>query len=490
MGLFKILEKNFKKSPNKIALITEDREYSYKEFFNLVLGTIKNLKKNNFNKNSKVLVIEENNLSQILSFFSLSYLNSTIVPVGNYYTKENLLEIANSTEINCIIANKKNCSYFKRKLKIKNFLCTDKTRIFPFFYSSYKNKISYKRKIDLNKNYIITLSSGSTAKPKPIIYSQKTKIIRFKLFKDLYKINKKDVTIVTSPIDHSLGMRTLFLPLLSGGTCVLMRKFKVQEYCNLIRKHSVTFSILVANQIYELIKNKPCFINFYLKKGLVSASAKLFNSAKNQLIRKKINLYEMYGAAEIGTVTSINVSKNKKFLKSVGKSYHKNIDIQILSNENKLLPNNKIGEIICKTPGKFKGYFNLKKENNDCYYKDYFRTGDLGYMDDNKYLYFKSRKKNIIRKNGITIYPEDIENNILKDKRVQEVAVVGKESKDDTKIYLFVKKNLNLDHLYIKKLCLKKLSTFQLPDEIIFVKSIPKTNLGKISKKELLIKVK
>jgi len=490
MALFKILERNFKKFPKKFAFIDEERKYSYEEFFNLVLNTINNLKKNNFNKNSKVLIIEENNLSHVLSLFSLSYLNSTIVPVGNYYTRENLLEIAKSTEINCIIAGKKNCLYFKRRLKIKNFLCTDKTKIFSFFYSSCKNEISLKKKIDINKNYIITLSSGSTAKPKPIIYSQKIKIIRYKLFKDLYKINANDVTIVTSPIDHSLGMRTLFLPLLSGGTCILMRKFRVQEYCDLIRKHKVTFSVLVANQIYELLKNKSCFKNFYLKKGLVSASAKLFNSAKNQLIRKKINLYEMYGAAEIGTVTSINVSKNKKFLKSVGKSYQKNIDIKILSNENKFLPNNRIGEIVCKTPGKFKGYFNLIKENNDCYYKGYFKTGDLGYLDNNKYLYFKSRKKNIIRKNGITIYPEDIENNILKDKRVEEVAVIGKESKLDTKIYLFVKKNLNIDHLYIKNICLKKLSTFQLPDEIFFVKSIPKTNLGKISKKELLIKIK
>ena len=490
MSIFKFLKKNFRSHPNKIALITEEREYSYKEFFNLVLNTINNLKKNNFNKNSKVLIIEENNLSHVLSLFSLSYLNSTIVPVGKYYTKENLVEIAKSTKINSIIANKKDCSYFKCRLKIKNILCTNKTKIFPFFYSSNKNKIYFKKKININKNYIITSSSGSTAKPKPIIYSQKTKIIRYKLFKDLYKINKKDVTIVTSPIDHSLGMRTLFLPLLSGGTCVLMRKFRVQDYCNLIRKHSVSFSVLVANQIYELLKNKSCFKNFYLKKGLVSASAKLLNSVKNQIIKKKIKLYEMYGAAEIGTVTSLNVSKNKKFLKSVGKSYQKNIDIKILSNENKLLPSNRIGEIICKTPGKFKGYFNLIKENNGCYYKDYFKTGDLGYLDDSKYLYFKSRKINVIRKNGITIYPEDIENNILKDKRVEEVAVVGKETKLNAKIYLFVKKNSNIDHLYIKNICLKKLSTFQLPDEILFVKSIPKTNLGKISRRKLLMKIK
>jgi len=71
MSIFSILKKNFSSYPDKIALISEEREYSYKEFFNLVLNTINNLKKNNFNKNSKVLIIEENNLYHDLSLFLL-----------------------------------------------------------------------------------------------------------------------------------------------------------------------------------------------------------------------------------------------------------------------------------------------------------------------------------------------------------------------------------------------------------------------------------
>jgi acyl-CoA synthetase (AMP-forming)/AMP-acid ligase II len=490
MSIFKILKKNSTNHPNKVALIIDERKYSYKEFFNLVLNTIKNLKENSFTENSVVLIIEENNLSYILSLFALSYLNSTIIPAGKYYTNENLFEIAKRTNVNCVISNKGYCSYFKKKLKIKNYLCTSDTKKFSFFFKINNNKISLKKKTNINKNFIITLSSGSTAKPKPIIYSQRTKIIRYNLFRDLYKINKKDTIIVTSPIYHSLGMRVLLLPLLAGGTCVLMRKFNIHDYFTLVKKNKVTFSVLVANQIYELVKEKSYFKNFYLKKGLVSASAKLFNFSKKKLIKKKINLYEMYGAAEIGTVTNINISKNKKFFKSVGKTYHKNIDIKILSSENKLLPNNKIGEIICKTPGIFKGYLGLTKENKCCYYRGYFKTGDLGYLDKDKYLYFKSRKKNIIRKNGITIYPEDIENILLKDKKIEEVAVVGKELAFNTKIYLFINRRKNIDHLYIKNICLKKLSTFQLPDEIIFLKNIPKTNLGKINKRELLTKIK
>ena len=99
---------------------------------------------------------------------------------------------------------------------------------------------------------------------------------------------------------------------------------------------------------------------------------------------------------------------------------------------------------------------------------------------------FYQEKKNIIRRSGITIYPEDIENILLNDKKIHEAAVIGKETKNYSHIFLFIKKNNYIDENYIKNICLKKLSTFQLPNKIIFLKEFPKTNLGKINKKSLL----
>jgi long-chain acyl-CoA synthetase len=486
MNLFEIIKQNALKYPKKIALVIENKEYSYEIFYKLILQTINNLKNNNFNKNSKVLIVEDNTLEHILALFSLSYINAVAIPTGTYYSYNHLSDIIKITNADSIIGNKNHCNFFKKNSKIKNFLCTEKSNKFSFFFKINNGNISPKKKINKDKEYIITMSSGSTSKPKPIIFSQSTKIIRYKLFRDLYKIKNKDNFIVTSPIDHSLGMRTLFVPLLEGCTCVVMRKFLVPQYCELIKKYKITFSVLVANQIYEILENQNYFKNFYLKKGLVSASAKLFPKAKSKLIKKKINLYEMYGAAEIGTVTSINLLKDKKNLKSVGKSYNRNIKIKILSENNVPQPYGKIGEIACKTPGEFKEYHNSKILNKNAYYKKFFKTGDIGYLNNKGYLFFLSRKKNIIRRSGITIYPEDIENIFLKDVKIKEVAVIGKETKIFTKIYLFILKSKNLNESYIRNICLKKLSKFQIPNQIIFLKKFPKTNLGKINKIKLL----
>ena len=241
----------------------------------------------------------------------------------------------------------------------------------------------------------------------------------------------------------------------------------------------------MANQIYELQSYKKEFRNFFLKKGLVSASAKLDALTKKKIINKNINLFEMYGASEIGTVTSINIKKEIKHLKSVGRIYSKLIKIKILSKNKKFLPANNPGEIICKTPGLFKGYLGTRKINEEAFFKNFFRTGDVGYLDKKNFLYFLSRKKNIIRRSGITIYPEDIEKTLLNDKNVKEAAVIGGKGKFSEKIYLFIKKEKKINQNYIKNICIKKLSTFQIPNEILLIKDMPKSILGKINKNKL-----
>ena len=197
----------------------------------------------------------------------------------------------------------------------------------------------------------------------------------------------------------------------------------------------------------------------------------------------------MYGAAEIGTVTSFNVNKEKRYLKSVGKIYDKRIKIKILSENNKILPVGKIGEIICKTPGKFKGYLSSKNQLRpyvDNYFDDYFKTGDFGFLNKKEYLFFVGRKKNIIRRNGITIYPEDLEKELIKSSKIKEVAVCAKEKNNKTDIILFVRKEKQLDYDYIRNKCLRALSTFQLPNKITLIKKFPKTNLGKVDKIKLM----
>jgi len=488
MVIFDILKKNAIKYPYKEAIIFDDIKLNYTELLNSVIKTILVLEKNKITNKNKVAIIEDNTISYILSLFSLSYLGVEIIPLNTHYSNDIIQKIFEKHKVDVLISNTKYANFLSNKFSLKKIITTNKSKNFTYFYdySFLKKKKLKKKKLNSKKNFLILFSSGSTGNPKPIVFTQKNKILRSKLMRDLYKISEEDKVILTCPIDHSLGMRLLFLPLLTGGTCVVMSKFTTEKYFKVVKKNNVTFSILISSQIYELLKRKKKFKKFYLKKGLVSASSKLSNHTKKIILKNKINLFEMYGASEIGTVTSINVNKDSKKMKSVGKSYNKNISIRILSNKNKFLKNNETGQIVCRTPTIFKEYLGLNELTKNSFFKGFFKTGDIGYLDNNKYLYFLGRQKNIIRRSGITIYPEDIENILINDKNINEVAAIGINRNENEEICLFVKKNNKITYDYVKKICIKKLSVFQIPNKIYLIDNFPKTSIGKINKKLLL----
>ena len=489
MTILNILKNNSIKYPNKDCLVIDDLIFSYSEFYNEVIKTIIFFRKNNINKKNIVGIVEDNTLSHILSLFALSSIGAKTVPLNNHYSKNVILNIFKDLKIDILISNHTNAKFLKKKINFKKIISTTKSKKFLFF-DDYKKIKFYKNKNKLTNNinddYIILLTSGSTGNPKPIVFSQKNKIYRSRSMAKLYNISSSDRISITCLIDHSLGMRLLFLPILNCATCVVITKFTKDNYYECVKKNKITFSILVSSQINQIAADTHRFNNFYLKKGLVSSAGKLSNNLKKKIIKKKIKLYEMYGASEIGTVTSINLTKEKNKIHSVGKSYEKNIDIKILSKKNEFLSSNQKGEIICKTPALFTKYYKLANITKKSLFKGYFKTGDIGYLDKNKYLFFVGRKKYIIKRSGITIYPEDIENILLNTKNIDEVAVVGKKTPLNELVYLFVKKNKKINENLIKTICIKKMSIFQLPDKIILINNFKKTSIGKINKKSLL----
>ena len=486
MSLFHILKQRVENSPEKIAIVIDNKEYSYKKFFKLVRNIIIVFKRKKISKNSVIAIFEDNTILHAASLFAISYLNATAVPLGTSYSFQQVRKFIKTSGAKFAIGNP-NLLNFKEIRQRITFIKIDNLNNFNFYSNKQKN-LNISKKIDVNKNYIISMTSGSTSNPKPIIFSQKNKIIRYNLFKKLYKITKKDIIIISCPLTTSLGMRMLFLPLLTGCTCIIMKRFYPMLYLEYISKYKVTFSALVSTQIDNLIKEKKHFKKFFLKKGLVSCSSKLFMNTKKIILKKKINLHEMYGASEIGTVTSVNLNKNNSYLyKSVGKSYDRNIVIKILSKKNRFLRANKIGEIVCKTPGIFNGYLNEKNFTKNAFFKNYFKTGDVGYLNKRGYLFFLGRKKNIIKKSGINIFLEDIENLLLENKQINEVSAVPIYNQKKNKIILFVKKEKGINYEIVRNFCLKNLSNQQLPDKIMMIKKFPKTNSQKIDRQRLKV---
>ena len=474
MNLYSLFLKNF--NPSK-KLIFNSEEISFNSFRDNVEIIYKNLI--NFKNLNKIAILSNNPklLSQIL--LASAKLGKVIVTLNSSLAiKQINLQLKIIRPDILILDN--NLDSFEIKYCKKFVYEKD-------LYLN-NNKINLTKFINKNflfKDYIITLSSGTTSIPKPILYSQKTKYLRFLQMKETYRLKKSDNIFSVSPIDHSLGQRLLFLALLNGSNFIYINKYDFNIIKKYSTKYNLSFTCLPPNYLRLL---KKSLINKKIKiKKIVSAASTLTNNDKKTFIKKGINLYEMYGAAEIGTVTNIEFKKNLNLVKSVGKPL-KNIDIKIINEKNKFLKNGLIGEIVCKTPLRFKHYYNNKLLTKKSFIKNYFKTGDIGMLDNKKNLYFLSRKQDVIISGGKNIYPIDIENELLKLNYIKDAAVIGINDKFFGEIVYAVcvlSKFTNNVENKIKKHLAKSISKFQIPLGFSFTRNLPKNNLGKVQKFKL-----
>ena len=496
MSLTNYIIKNKKKFPKKIAYMCEDKSITYEQLYKNVALLSENLKKLGIRKGDKIAIIYGNSILYPQIFYSAAYLNLSIVPLNPSLSELDITNQLNKVKAKYLFSwsgflNRLN---FK-KLYLKKKYCFDLdsssrgyTNYSDLIQKNNSNKQLKIKKAKSKTNFLFGLTSGSTSDPKVSIWSQQIKIDRGFHAKKMYNLNHNDRVIISTPMYHSISFRLIVLPIILGASCVILKKFTVKDWFEKIKKRKITFSILVSDQI-EMISfklKKP-----YLKKGfplkkLVSCCSPLKEEIKLRLIKQSfIKVFDTYGASEVGTITNINLKKEIKKIKSNGKATT-GYDVRIFQNSKMTKIPFKQGEICCKTKNIFSGYYRLNNgEKSNKNLNNFFLTGDIGYFDKQKYLYVTGRKKEIIIRGGVNIFPSDIEKVLNSFPNIKESAVIGYESKNlGQTIYAFLKlkKSFRIDRNKFFNFCLDKLADFQIPSKFFIIEEFPRASLNKISK--------
>ena len=340
----------------------------------------------------------------------------------------------------------------------------------------------------VTKPFLITLSSGSTGSPKPVIFGENTKIKRSAQACNLYGINASDIVLNASPFFHSLGQRLTFVPLLAGATLVLLERFSADRWINCVETHGVTFTIPVSTHLHAvaeyLISDKPPIS----LRAIVSSSANLEPAVKKKLFsQEKFLFFEMYGATEVATVTSVDKELMQHNSASLGKVCA-GVNVVIRNDSGEECAVGEVGEICVKSPLAFLGYFGRDELLRDSIVNGYFRTSDLGFMDSEQHLYLVGRKSEVIITGGMNIYPKDIEDEILKIDWVQEVEVLGASDGilgEKVVAVICVEDGADSSELEIRKALRGKLASFQQPLQYFFFDEMPQLANGKRDKQKI-----
>ena len=387
--------------------------------------------------------------------------------------------------------------HFFMNFKIRKKLA--KKSNFPGFNYVHKLKPLNKKITNINKNNkkcSVYLPSGSTTgEPKTICLNDYA-FNYIAMHTDSYmSLSKEELRghrmLSVLPSFHGFGLcMTMHVPLSNGYASILVPRFRVKKVIKVINKAKVTVMCGVPT-IYEKLLKDSSFTNSKNLKNLHCVfcggdvlSKDLLENFNNTMIKagSKCRLLQGYGLTEAIAVNSVNTCKESKD-GSLGKPIP-DATIKIVDEKGQEVARNQIGEIIIKSAANMLGYYQDEEATKQCLKDDYLYTGDLGYMDEDGFIYFTQRKKRVVKVSGVAVFPSEVEQVIQSIPEVSGCAAVAiPDIKLQNSIKVFVvSKTDNENNLKDKILeeCRKHLIKWSVPTEIEFRKELPLTKLGKV----------
>jgi len=301
-----------------------------------------------------------------------------------------------------------------------------------------------------------------------------------------------DIAMLTLPVHHGAGPGVIWGAAATGGKVVMLRRFDPEEALKLIAEHGVTTWTAVPTMYKRIAGLSPDVLPKYdltsirnLNIGAAPAPASLKDWIAETFGEV---LSESYGATESGMMTSLSPEMRKAKPGSCG-APHKHVHFSIRDEDGTELPVGEEGEIWVSTPVVIRRYLGQDPLDDDTLDKDGFiRTGDIGKLDDEGYLYITDRAKDMIVSGGVNIYPAEIEAAIQTHSAVQDVAVIGipnEEFGEEVMAFCELKPGKTAQTEDIAEHCEAELASYKRPRTIEIVDELPRNTMGKLLKREL-----
>jgi long-chain acyl-CoA synthetase len=301
----------------------------------------------------------------------------------------------------------------------------------------------------------------------------------------------EEVVIAALPFYHvfSLTVNCFLFASIGGHNIIITNPRDMPGFLKELSKWKFTI-VPGVNTLFNGLLNQPTFKNLDFSKLKISIGGGM--AVQRAVAEKwrqvtKTGLIEGYGLTETSPVAIVTPLSQLEFSGFIGLPIP-STDVVIKDDQGKDLPSGEVGEICIKGPQVMLGYWNRPDETAKVMTSDgYFRSGDLGYMNEQGYFKIVDRKKDMILVSGFNVYPNEVEEVVTMNPKVLEAAAIGvPDEKSGELVKLFVvKKDSSLTAEELLRYCKENLTGYKLPRYIEFRDELPKTNVGKILRKDL-----
>jgi long-chain acyl-CoA synthetase len=336
---------------------------------------------------------------------------------------------------------------------------------------------------------VILYTAGTTGRPKGVALSHGNLASNARSAASLYELDRTAWSLAVLPLSHSYGLTVMNAGNILGTKGVLLRWFTPDRVLETIERFSVQ-SMAGVPTMYVYLLNYPDAGRFD------TSSMRSWGSGAAPLpleivepFEKKFGgrLMEGYGLTEASPVVSAHRLSGVRKLGSVGQPIP-GVDVAILDDADRPVPTGEVGEVCVRGPNVMLGYYRLAEETARTLRNGWLHTGDVGRLDEDRFLYIVERKKDLIIRGGFNIYPREVEEVLYAHPQVAEAAVIGMRDAlmgEEVLAFVALKPGAAVNADDIIAFCQTRLAKFKCPKAVRFVDSLPKSPIGKILRKEL-----
>ncbi len=299
----------------------------------------------------------------------------------------------------------------------------------------------------------------------------------------------------TLPLSHAYGILVTIAGMHSPeqGFAVLLRWFDPQAFLALIEEHGIQIAAVVPSMLQILLASPLEEHDLSSLRFVTSGGAPLAPEIETEFCRRvpSVSIRQGYGLTETAALISSNPVGQEK-PGSVGRPVP-GCTVRILDDDGNEVPRGEPGEICASSPGVMRGYWQSPDATSEALRDGLLHTGDIGYMDEDGYLFVVDRKKDLIIRGGFNVYPRDVEDALVEHPAVALAGVVGRpDAKHGEEVVAFVSlhPNASLSSEELIGWAKERIGGYKYPRELEIVDAVPLTPVGKIDRKALREKIR
>ena len=485
------LRRNAWKFPVKIAAKDRFREISYADLNTRVNRLANGLLSIGVKRGDGVALSVGNRIEHLEIVFATAKIGALAIPLDVKWKALELASVVSALEPGFIILQEDCVAEFERAKELKDHLSSLKAVSLSsdLTYSGLLHGQSADEPgvhVDENDPFAVLLTSGTTGFPKGCLATQRTFV--FHCINNAIEkgLGAHDKAILSSPIYFNAGRSFTLGIIYFGGTMILHERFDAEEVLKTIEQEKVTYVGAVpvmCERMLHVLESKK--YDTSTLRCLAITGGKVHPAVLEALKQNLTpNIYRTYASTDSGQMAISKPFDMDAKPNAAGRPVWC-ADLRIVDDSSNPVKLGEVGEIICQSPLATHGYYKNPDATHAAFRDGWFYTGDLGYFDEEGYLFVAGRKKDMVKSGGISVYPLEIESVLYSHPEVLEAAVIGvpdAEWGEAVKAVIVLKAGSSVRGENLIQFCKERLSSYKVPKSVDIVSSLPHTEVGKVNK--------